>query len=367
MIQPSDIINEAARLEAQLIDAPLSESEPTIADLLRSAEIDLTAEVERPPICLSFGDAAVFYLGDISSIIGKAKSRKTFTSGLLMAALAGNTTIHGRISASLPSDKNVVLSFDTEQGTYHAHKAAKRVLRLLNVDCLPNFKAYGLRKYTTAQRLEIIEHAVYNTPNLGFVLIDGIRDIVTSINDEEQATAITGKLLKWSEEKQIHILCALHMNKGDNNARGHLGTELMNKSLTVLGVTKNEKQTDYSTIEAVACRDKEPTPLTFGINTDGLPYLLDDEQMEILQKLSESKTKKTLTPDQFNIDTHRDNLKYHVFKNGDTQKYGELVSNIKLVYNIGDNKAKDFATYFIKEKLIDKIPKGSLSIYQIAV
>lgn len=360
-ITPGAIVADTEKLEAQLIEVP------TIEELLHSAEIDLMGEVEKPPICLSFDDAAVFYLGDISTIIGKAKSRKTFTSGLLMAALAGNTTMQGRISANLPSDKNVVLSFDTEQGAYHAHKAAKRVLRLLNVDYLPNFKAYGLRKYTTAQRLEMIEHAVYNTPNLGFVLIDGIRDIVTSINDEEQATAITSKLLKWSEEKQIHILCALHMNKGDTNARGHLGTELMNKSLTVLGVTKNDKQEDYSTIEAVACRDKEPKPLTFGIDADGLPYLLEDEQMDILQKLSDSKGKKALSPDQFSPDTHKENLQCHIFKNNNSQKYGELVSNIKLVYNIGDNKAKDFATYFLNEGLIIKIPKGSLSVYEKAV
>lgn len=351
-ITPGAIVADTEKLEAQLIEVP------TIEELLHSAEIDLMGEVEKPPICLSFDDAAVFYLGDISTIIGKAKSRKTFTSGLLMAALTGNTTMQGRISANLPSDKNVVLSFDTEQGAYHAHKAAKRVLRLLNVDYLPNFKAYGLRKYTTAQRLEMIEHAVYNTPNLGFVLIDGIRDIVTSINDEEQATAITGKLLKWSEEKQIHILCALHMNKGDNNARGHLGTELMNKSLTVLGVTKNDKQEDYSTIEAVACRDKEPKPLTFGIDADGLPYLLDGEQMELLQKQSESKTKKVLTPDQFNPDTHKANLQYHVFKNQSKQGYSEIINNIKLTYSIGDNNAVLYLTYFQNEKFIEKTKEG---------
>jgi hypothetical protein len=284
-----------------------------------------------------------------------------------MAALAGNTTVQSIIKADLPADKRTVLSFDTEQGAYHAQKAAARVLRLLNVDSLPNFKAYGLRKFAPAQRLEIIEHAIYNTPNLGFVMIDGIRDLVTSINDEEQATKITSKLMKWSEELQIHIGCALHMNKGDNNARGHLGTELMNKSLTVLSVTKNEKQDAYSTVKAEACRDKEPEPFTFGINDNGLPYVLEPEQMEVLKQLSETKGKKSLQPSDFRDDTHTDNLKLKIFNNESERKYSELVSMIKITYTIGDNNAKDFLTYFIDKEYIKHDGIGRKAVYTLSV
>lgn len=365
------IINELNSLSEKFNSLPTPGNEATesevLAGLLAGAEIDLTAELQKPPVCLFVDDEPVFYLGDISTTIGKAKGRKTFATGLFLAAIAGNTKIQQRITGDLPFDKQVVLYFDTEQGRYHAQKAAKRVLRLLQVETLPNFKAYQLREFNPEQRLSIIEHAIYSTPNLGFVCIDGIRDVITSINDEEQATMITSKLLKWSGELGIHINCILHMNKGDNNARGHVGTELMNKSLSVLGVNKNDKQTDYSTIEAIACRDKEPQPLTFGINSDGLPFLLEPEQMEILHKLSETKQKKTLQPDSFSVDTHQDNLKYHVFKNQSEQMYSELLSNIKLTYNLGANKAGDFLTYFQNEKLIEKINVGTKSKYKLAI
>jgi hypothetical protein len=302
-------------------------------------------------------------LGDVSTTIGKAKGRKTFASGLFLAALAGNCTIQNRIRAELPSDKSTVLVFDTEQSGFFAQRAATRILKLLNVETLPNFKAYGLRKYPPAERLKIIEHAMYNTPNLGFVCIDGIRDLITSINDEEQATMITSKLMKWSEELNIHINCILHMNKGDNNARGHVGTELMNKSLTVLGVTKNEKQEMYSTIEAIACRDKEPEPLTFGINDFGLPYLLEPEQMAILKAISDTKGKKSVQPTDYQLDTHTDNLKLKIFNNQSEQIYSEIISNIKLTYNVGANKAGDFLTYFQNNGLIEKTFIGSKTKY----
>ena len=367
IIDSTLIFNEINELSKQFETIPETNTKPTISELLAAAEIDLFKPLQKPPICLSIDDASLFYLGDISTVIGKAKGRKTFLNSLFLAALAGNCTIQNRIKADLPENKLTVLSFDTEQGAYHAQKTAKRVLRLLNVETLPNFKAYGLRKYTPSERLQIIEFAIYNTPNLGFVVIDGIRDLITDINSPEDATMISSKLMKWSEELNIHILTVLHMNKGDNNARGHVGTELMNKSLTVLGVSKNEKQTDYSTVEAIACRDKDPDPFTFGINDDGLPYLLEPEQMQLLKQLSESKTKKSLQPTDYKDDFHIDNLKLKIFNSQPERKYSELVSMIKITYSIGDNKAKDFVTFFIDKDFVNHTGNGRNAVYKLAV
>ena len=68
---------------------------------------------------------------------------------------------------------------------------------------LTDLTVYGLRSLKPSERLEIIEHAIYNTDNLGVVVIDGIKDLVTSINDESEATMIASKLLKWTEELGI--------------------------------------------------------------------------------------------------------------------------------------------------------------------
>mgnify|MGYP007001916110 CR=1 FL=1 len=46
----------------------------------------------------------------------------------------------------------------------------------------------------------------------------------------------------WSETKGIHIFTVLHENKIDNNVRGHIGTELQNKSETVISVRKQEHE-----------------------------------------------------------------------------------------------------------------------------
>jgi hypothetical protein len=335
------------------------------AEMLSASEINLSEALQKPPICLYMGDESLLYLGDISTTIGKAKGRKTFASGFILAALAGNCTIQNKFRAVLPDNKRMVLYFDTEQGAYHAQKAAKRVLRLLNVDYLPNFKAYGLRKHTPAERLQIIDFAINNTPELGFVYIDGIRDLITSINDEEQATMITTKLLRWSGELNIHINCVLHMNKSDQNARGHVGTELMNKSLTVLGVNKKEKQDDYSTIEAIACRDKEPEPITFGIDADGLPFILDPDQIQILKAMTEVKGKKNLQPSDYSTDTHIEILETKIFNKHDEREYSELLSSVQNAYSAGINKAKNMITYFVDFELLKKDKSGNKTFYSM--
>ena len=303
---------------------------------------------------------------DISTIIGKAKSRKTFATGLLLASVAGNAIIQDRIKGSLPEDKRNVLFIDTEQAEYYAKNSSRRVLGLLNLDyktdSLPNFKAISLRRFNPHERLQIIEWLIYNTPDLGFVIIDGIRDLITSINDEEQATMITSKLLKWSTERMIHISCVLHMNKGDNNARGHVGTELMNKSLTVLGVSKVEKNEEYSIIEPIATRDREFKPIVFGIDEEGLPYILSDNDATAL-KTETGKPKAKQITDW--TDEQHSGILERMFKNEPQMKSGDFINAIKLAYGVGTNKAQIFVAYFKKESLIKWQNKGTSTIYSI--
>ena len=42
-------------------------------------------------------------------------------------------------------------------------------------------------------------------------------------------------------EYDLHIHCVLHLNKGDNNVRGHIGTEMSNKAETVLVINKDNE------------------------------------------------------------------------------------------------------------------------------
>ncbi|MCB9016129.1 MAG: AAA family ATPase [Lentimicrobiaceae bacterium] len=330
--------------------------------LLDQAYINPAEPITKPPVCLWIkgqkGDSIIGSLGNFSMIIGKAKSRKTF---MITAALAAATKHNSVLNfiGTLPDNQSNVIYFDTEQGKYHAYKTVERVCTLSGIEMPENFKGYGLRPYPPAERLKMIETALYNTPGLGFVCIDGARDLVSSINDEEQATMLTSLLLKWTAELNIHIIVVLHQNKSDQNARGHLGSELQNKAETTLSVTKDIKNKDISIVEAEYCRDKEPEPFAFEI-FNGLPLLVTDWEV----KTNKAGGAKKVTPDEIPLDTHVKVLK-EVFKTEPKPLANSLYSNMtvqfKKLFNldIRRNKAIEFVTYYKAEGLlsVNETPK----------
>ena len=81
--------------------------------------------------------------------------------------------------------------------------------------------------------------------------------------------------MKWTDERQIHIHAILHQNKSDENARGHIGTELNNKAETVLLVEKVPQDSDTSCVRSVHIRAMDFEPFAFRINSDALPELME--------------------------------------------------------------------------------------------
>ncbi len=331
--------------------------------MLDEAKINPTERIPPPPVCWEIvnenGEASTIgTLGNISLIIGKAKSRKSFFICLSVSATTKNGLVLNRFKGTLEPSKSDVLYFDTEQGKYHVQMAVKRVCSLIDNANPKTLHTYGLRKYSPSQRLAMIEHAIYSNDHVGFVVIDGIRDLITSINDEAEATMISSKLLKWSEERNIHIVCVLHQNKGDNNARGHIGTELVNKAETVLSVSKSPENKDISIVEAEYCRGKEPEPFGFEIDGYGLPILSENWQVKTTKKTSAIDLD-DITPDQ----TYA--LVIQCFSKAKELGYSELVIQMKLAFKlrmkkaIGDNKAKEIITMCKNEGwLIQKSAKG---------
>lgn len=304
-------------------------------------------------------------MGNILSIIGKAKSRKSFFIGMAVSASVAKNNVISVLTNELPNTQRNVLYFDTEQGKYHVQKALKRICTITGVSEPTNLNTYGLRALNPIERAELIEFAIYNTPNLGIVFIDGIKDLITSINDEEQATMIVSKLMKWSEEKNILIVTVLHQNKGDNNARGHIGTELNNKAETVLSVSKSSDNEMVSIVQAEMCRNLEPESFAFEIDQNGIPYISDYVAND---KPSKKLTKKEL------FDLYKSEIVTDIFATSTELGigYGQLLDHFKRAFlnksneTIGDNNAKDYIkdlielSYVLKSQSDNKYYIGTI-------
>lgn len=350
------------------IDEEMSSSQTIHEQNRIKYKIDVNEVIPLPQVAWSItninteGKAILGTLGNFSLIIGKAKVKKSFFISIAISTSLTNDLMLNRFSNDLPKDKNEIIYIDTEQSKYHVQIAVKRICELTNQPEPKNLQTFYLRSLTPSERLQFIESEIYRNDKIGFVFIDGIKDLVTSINDEEQATMIVSKLMKWSEERNLHIVTVLHQNKSDTNARGHIGTELINKAETVLEVAKSEIDDSISIVTPMQCRNKEPELFAFEINEFGLPIISENFELR-----TESKKSK------FEVTELNDYKKYQllteVFSMGESFGYKELEIQIKLASKnqlgkeLGTNNITTLIT-FCKNKnwLLQEKPKGNYTI-----
>lgn len=353
-------------------NAPPNDTKPPSPDYAAMGEalrIRPDEDIPPPPVCLSIqqgGQNSTFgTLGNFSVLIGKAKSRKTFTAIIAIAAALVRDVVLKLFAGAFDDDKRTVLYFDTEQGRYHVLKVVKRICRLANQPAPAHLLVYSLRSLTTKQRLGFIEWHIYHTPNVGLVVIDGIRDTVNDINDNAEATERVGDLLRWTEQRNIHILTVIHMNKGNDQIRGSIGTELQNKAETVVSVAVDPTNKDISIVTAEYCRDKEFEPFAFCINEQGLPVLVADWQPE--QRGSSNRNKvdepakgpRSVTPGQLTTEQHEGILR-RAFAAVAPDRYKETCHRIKAAaeyfgHKFGESRAKEFVTYYTDKGLLQKV------------
>ena len=243
---------------------------------LESARITLNAEIKPPPPVLQIESdftqpVTICTEGNISVIKGRAKARKSFAIAMFTAAACSDLIIYRKF---VSKPKKLVVYFDTEQSSFYVQQAIHRIASISNGSGFgTRFFAFALRPYNPAERLELIEYVFENFKGLGFVVIDGIRDLIKDINSPEESTMISSKLLKWSERSGAHIMTVLHENPSDGKLRGHIGTELMNKAETVIRVEKLESDKQVSKISCDMVRGLEFEPIFFRIN-ENLPEII---------------------------------------------------------------------------------------------
>jgi len=254
-----------------------------IIDALKDSVIDPTVTIEKPPTIFSimdvqamtFVERRVFTLGNFSAIIGKAKSKKTYLLSAISAAIISQRTLWKKFKGH-PDSKHLVLYFDTEQGDYDAWNVVRRICTLSGGINPDKFKAWNLRRFTPAERCQIIEFALQMyKDSIAFMVIDGIADLATAINDEDEATRVTGLLLRWTKDYNCHIATVIHQNKNDNFATGHLGSSIMKKCEIIISVTKDTQDFTMSQIECDYTRSVEFKAFKMHIDTDGLPVIDD--------------------------------------------------------------------------------------------
>ena len=230
-----------------------------------------------PPEVIKVGSSTICTLGNFSASTGKGKSKKTFNVCAIVASALTGRKVLG-YESHFPEGKRRVLYFDTEQSDYHCHRVLERINRLAGFPEDKNCELIQfakLRECSPMLRRQLIEMALERIPGVGLVIIDGLRDLMYDINSSSESAEVIGLLMRWTSQYNIHIHTVLHLNKGDDNVRGHIGTELNHKAETILHISKNENDGSVSEVHPSMMRDREFAPFAFLINKYGLPELLE--------------------------------------------------------------------------------------------
>lgn len=273
-------------------------------EILRPYLLDPREDYPEPYSILEFNGVPFSKVGGLAAISGQKKNGKSFVLTQLMAAILGNGS--ERIQTYLPGltvpERTIdyighlpnVLYIDTEMEKLNTAKVLRRVHWLCGWEMrMPNERFNVLRltnmpkdsdKQAYEQRFDMIKLAIdIIHPDVMFV--DGLRDLLSSINDEESITKTLDYFSGVAEDRKMSIWMALHQNpnrKNDDDGqkmRGWAGTELGNKVSDTLVSIKNKTANGVTfTVKQQDARDKDIDDWKFEITGDagnlGIPKII---------------------------------------------------------------------------------------------
>lgn len=276
-------------------------------DTLRPYLLDPRENYPEPYHILEFNEVGFGKIGGFGAISGQRKNGKTFLIAQLMAAILGCDG-NERTKQYLPGlrvpDRTLeflghpprVLYVDTEMEKLSSAKVLRRVHWLCGQDMsqpFPGdlFSVLWLKNMPSndgvavhRKRYDLIRLAV-DAIQPDVVFVDGLRDLLSSINDEESITKILNDFGSLAEERNLNIWMALHQNPSRKNdddeakMRGWAGTEFGNKVSDTLVSIKNKTANGVSfVVKQQDARDKDMDDWKFEITDDagqlGVPRII---------------------------------------------------------------------------------------------
>ena len=249
-------------------------AEPTPQEIEALFLERITPETELPPMQPLFrmNEENCFYRGELVADCGKAKSGKTFFLSILMAGALKSQLFALERLCEEPLN---VLWIDTEQSQQSTQEILKdRIMPLADIESLDDtrFYAFNLRGLGFDRRQKMVDVAI-RVLQPDIVILDGIKDLMTDINDAVQATLIMEHLMALAKDQNCCIVCVLHQNKSeqDRNMRGSIGTELTNKAFEVFQCETIDESETFKVTHTFSRKRRMKRKFYYRVNEQGLP------------------------------------------------------------------------------------------------
>lgn len=263
--------------------------------------------IEFPRPVLSQNGNAVFYPRTINIIQGKSGVHKSRLVESMCSCLLNKEehTPNSMGFEKVPYNKYVIAYVDTERNlTEQFPSAIQRILLHAGYEIESDPEAFeytSLQEFDRNERLDAliiyIENLSESYPNKNIIVVlDVISDCLLNFNDTSESMRLIDFLNQTINRLDVTFLCIIHENPGSvDKARGHLGTELNNKSSTVIQIgyekDKMMNNTDLIKINYLKCRSSkrhEPFYVQFSQENK----ILELAPNEVIRSLTESRQHK---------------------------------------------------------------------------
>ena len=307
----------------------------------------LDEEITQPPPILTIDNKTIATEGNFITISGQPKSRKTTFAFFMIASGLLQKSIFN-IQLNLNTDEKIIL-IDTEQSIFDFARQIKILKFTLKCKKLPlNFSAYLFRQYEPEQIIEAIT-LIMERDRPKVLILDNLTELVVNPNDIPESKKIIQFLKRITAQYNCVIITLLHNSKSTNNTLGNLGSYADRGSQSTLRATI-DKETDIFTLEPIFMRsDAYFKPINVFYNKENNQY----EQTETAPK----KESKKFNVNNFDEADHINRIGA-IFRTQKEISYAELVEEIKQIYGIGTNGAKQKIIPFLTGNNFIKSNKG---------
>lgn len=248
---------------------------------LESCRVQISTAPLEPSTRLFLAGKPIATPGNLTTVISRAKTGKTTTLSAATAAIvasAGDRQGQDTFKFSAPHcNHEAVIVFDTEQSKYDSWLCYQRGMKRGGQETdLPWFHHYSLVGLTPEQIKQAMVAALAKSKathkGVFILIIDGVADLVHSVNDEAECNALVTWLRALAVEYDCPIVCVIHSNESiqsGDDGRGHLGKQLIRKAESNLVLKK------VGEVTTITSDKQRKAPIT---EKDGVAFQWSEEK-----------------------------------------------------------------------------------------
>jgi hypothetical protein len=252
---------------------------------------------------LNHGDNAIIFPNTINVIQGQAGVHKSRVAETICSAILSKTDIENPLGFSTDIfDQFHLLYADTERNLKDQFPYALQQIVTkagFQKETPPaNFSFISLLEIDRTSRFDVLREFIEYQRSITdyhlLIVLDVTTDCIMDFNKPEHTMQLIDLMNVSVNNSNCTFLCIIHENPGSEKARGHLGTEIMNKSSTVMQagfVKQDNKATDLIELKFLKTRNTKRPASIFCKYSDTVKGLVLAGASEISEIVNHKKQK----------------------------------------------------------------------------